>query len=159
MDAMVEQQEIVIGKMKELGLPDELIAAQGQTEAMIKQVAQLLQDPAYSKDNLPQAFPMAPAYWWYEQRDYVPAKAVQEVEQPLLIVQGENDWQVSMKQFEGWKTALEGREQVTFISYPKINHLLTEYEGVSIGLEYATPANVSSKLINDLADWILKFAE
>jgi len=159
MDAMLEQQEVVIGKMKELGLPSEMIAAQEQTEAMVQQIAVLLEDPAYSKDNMPQAFPMSPAYWWYEQRDYVPAEAMKDVEKPLLIMQGENDWQVTMKQFEGWKTALEGHEQVTFTSYPNMNHLLTEYEGISIGLEYATPANVSSKLITDLADWILKFTE
>lgn len=155
-DALVEQQHKVVDKMKTLGLPEEMIASQEQYVAIMDQMKEMLQDPAYSTENLPVAFPSSPAYWWYEQREYVPAEVIQETTAPLLIVQGENDWQVSMEQFEGWKQALEANRQATFTSYPAMNHLLTNYEGVSIGLEYSTPANVTEKLITDMANWIEK---
>lgn len=154
-DALVEQQKVVIDKMKTLGLPQEVVSSQEQNAVMMEQIKAMLLDPAYSKDNMPGTFPMSPAYWWYEQRDYVPAEVMKDMNKPLLVLQGENDWQVSMEQFEGWKTALEDHSDTTFISYPAMNHLLTDYEGVSIGLEYSTPANVSKKLITDIADWIL----
>lgn len=154
-DALVEQQIKVIEKMKTLGLPQEVVLSQEQYVVMMEQIKTMILDPSYSKDNLPEAFPMSPAYWWFEQRDYVPAEVVKGIAKPLLVLQGENDWQVSMEQFEGWKKALEANRETTFISYPSMNHLLANYDGVSIGLEYNTPDNVSVKLITDIANWIL----
>lgn len=155
-DAMVEQQKIVLERMEQAGVPDELIAAQKQAGALMEQIAKLVQDRSYSTDHLPANFPIPPAYWWYEQRDYVPAKTAARQSKPMLILQGENDWQVSMNQFNGWKEALRDRDDVRFISYPKVNHLLAEYEGISVGLEYSAASNVSAALIDDMADWILE---
>lgn len=153
-DVMVEQQDEALKRIKELGLPEEMIAAQERSAAMIKQTAALIQNPEYSVEKLPEPFPLPPAYWWYEQRDYVPSESAKSQTAPLLILQGENDWQVSMKQYEGWKTALASRPDTEFKSYPKLNHLMTEYAGLSIGMEYGTPANVSAHVITDMADWI-----
>jgi hypothetical protein len=35
-----------------------------------------------------------------------------------------------------------------------VNHVLTAYEGVSIGAEYGQPANVAPAIIDDIAKWI-----
>ncbi|MCJ8011750.1 hypothetical protein MUG84_08345 [Paenibacillus sp. KQZ6P-2] len=75
---------------------------------------------------------------------------------PRLILQGENDWQVTMQQFNQWKSALKDRRDVEFKSYPKMTHLLTDYDRLSIGAEYNQPSNVSSELISDMATWIQK---
>jgi hypothetical protein len=72
----------------------------------------------------------------------------------MLILQGENDWQVSMNQYDGWRNALEHRSDITFISYPKVNHLLVEYDALSVGMEYGIPANVSPNIIKDIVEWI-----
>ena len=74
----------------------------------------------------------------------------------MLILQGENDVQVSMDQFQNWKTALQGHSNVTYNSYQKVNHLLSSYDGLSIGQEYTEPSNVSKAIINDIAKWVLK---
>ncbi|WP_338542101.1 hypothetical protein [Paenibacillus tundrae] len=74
----------------------------------------------------------------------------------MLIIQGENDVQVSMQQFEDWKSALQGHSDVTFKSYPNVNHILSTYDGLSIGTEYAKPSNVSKAIIDDIAKWVLE---
>lgn len=155
-DAMVEQQQIVLERMEKLGVPEPIIAGQKQAAAMVDNVSQLVNDRHYSAENLPEQFPFQPAYWWYEQRDYVPAATAAKQSTPMLVLQGENDWQVSMKQFQGWKDALGSRSNVQYRSYPKVNHLLAEYGALSIGMEYYEPSNVSADIISDMADWIRK---
>lgn len=155
-DVLVEQQKDALARLEQTGMPEEMLTAQKQAVATWTGIANLVQDSSYSKDNLPQNFPLPPAYWWYEQRDYVPAEFAQKQTRPMLILQGENDWQVSMKQYEGWKEALKARSDVSYISYPKVNHLLAEYDGLSVGMEYNNPANVSAAIIKDMAEWIGK---
>ncbi|MGN7411388.1 alpha/beta hydrolase family protein [Paenibacillus sp. SAF-068] len=152
-DVLTEQQDELVDRMKQLGLDTELI--QGQAD-FYKNVAKIVKDPNYSVDHLPEAFPLQPAYWWFEQRDYVPAELAKTQNIPMLVIQGENDVQVSMNQFRTWKSALQGRSNVTYNSYPKVNHLLTSYDGLSIGQEYAEPSNVSKAIIDDIAKWVLK---
>jgi dienelactone hydrolase len=151
---LIEQQKEALDRMRKLELPAGLIASQEQAAAMWTNIVKLINDPKYSVDNMPADFPVPPAYWWYEQRNYEPAEAAQKQSRPMLILQGENDWQVSMKQFEGWKNALKLRTDVKFVSYPKVNHLLSEYDGLSIGMEYNNAAHVSAPIINDIAAWI-----
>ena len=43
---------------------------------------------------------------------------------------------------------------MTFISYPKLNHLFIEGEGKSTPAEYSTPGNVARVVVDDIAKWI-----
>lgn len=156
-DVLIEQQQEVLERMQTLELPAEMVAQQEQAAAFYTGIAQMVQDPAYSKDNLPENFPLQPAYWWFEQRDYEPAEVAKEQTLPMLVLQGENDWQVTTAQYEHWQEVLAGRDNVEYRAYPSLNHLLTAYEGVSVGLEYQQPANVSADLVKDIAEWIKKF--
>lgn len=150
---LVEQQGELIKRVKQLGLdatPYEQQAAQWTA------ITSIVDDPKYSVDNIPNQFPLQPAYWWFEQKNYVPSELAKEQSGPLLILQGENDWQVTTKQFEGWKEALKDRKDTEFKSYPKVTHLLSEYDGISIGSEYVQPSNVSKIIIDDIVRWINK---
>jgi uncharacterized protein len=155
-DVLVNQQFDVLERLKETGQAQELINQQEMAAAAYKGIRDLIHSPSYSVDNLPKDFPLGDPYWWYEQRDYQPAELARSQHTPMLILQGENDWQVSMEQFDGWKEALKDRTDVEYKSYPKVNHLLSEYDGVSTGLEYTQPANVSPQIIEDTAAWIKK---
>jgi fermentation-respiration switch protein FrsA (DUF1100 family) len=72
----------------------------------------------------------------------------------MLILQGERDYQVRMKDFDLWKTGLAHKHNVTLRSYPKLNHLFVAGEGKSTPDEYAKPGHVSPEAIGDIADWI-----
>ncbi|WMT43391.1 alpha/beta fold hydrolase [Paenibacillus sp. D2_2] len=150
-DVLAEQQQGLVKRVKELGID---ATAYEQQAAQYTAIANMVDDPQYSVDHMPEQFPLQPAYWFFEQKNYVPADLAKGQNVPMLILQGENDWQVTMNQFEGWKTALKDRTNVQFKSYPNVNHLLTEYKGVSIGAEYVIPSNVSKEIIDDIASWI-----
>jgi fermentation-respiration switch protein FrsA (DUF1100 family) len=71
------------------------------------------------------------------------------------VLQGERDYQVTMEEFNRWKSALAGRTDVTFHSYPSLNHLFVAGAGMSLPAEYYTPGHVSEDVVRDIATWIL----
>lgn len=152
-DTLIDQQQELVKRIKALGQDP---APYEQQAAVWNGIANLVNDPQYTADHMPDSFPLSPAYWWFEQKNYKPAEMAQTQRIPMLILQGENDWQVTMKQFDGWKNALENRKDVEFKSYPRMNHLLADVDGVSTGGEYALPSNVSPQLIHDIAAWVNK---
>jgi fermentation-respiration switch protein FrsA (DUF1100 family) len=98
----------------------------------------------------------APASYWLDLRGYDAPSAAKALKQPLLVLQGERDYQVTMAEFERWKTSLAGRGTVTFRSYPDLNHLFIAGTGKSVPGEYETPGHVAEPVIRDLAAWILR---
>jgi hypothetical protein len=74
----------------------------------------------------------------------------------MLILQGERDYQVTMKDFILWKSAMEARRNITFDTYPKLNHLFIAGEGKSQPEEYQEPGHVDEQVISDIANWILQ---
>jgi fermentation-respiration switch protein FrsA (DUF1100 family) len=73
----------------------------------------------------------------------------------LLVLQGELDFQVTMADFERWKGALGARRDVTFRSYPALNHLFMTGSGPSAPQEYQIPSHVAEEVVRDIAEWIL----
>jgi dienelactone hydrolase len=96
----------------------------------------------------------APASYWLDLRGYDPPSAAKALKQPMLVLQGERDYQVTMAEFEKWKAALGGRTNVTFRSYPALNHLFIAGTGKSLPAEYNTPGHVAEDVVRDLAAWI-----
>ncbi len=96
----------------------------------------------------------APASYFLDLRGYDPAKEAKDLRKPMLILQGERDYQATMEDFANWKKALASRKDVRLMSYPKLNHLFTEGEGKSRPEEYARPGNVAAVVIEDSAKWI-----
>ena len=84
-------------------------------------------------------------------------KTAKDLSQPILILQGERDYQVTMKDFEIWKKELQTNSKNTFISYAKLNHLFIKGEGKCTPAEYQVSGNVSEQVVKDIADWIKKF--
>jgi dienelactone hydrolase len=96
----------------------------------------------------------APASYWIDLQGYDPPQVAKSLTMPLLILQGERDYQVTMKDFDLWKAALQGRKSVTFKSYSKLNHLFLEGEGMSGPAEYENVGHVEQEVIEDIARWL-----
>jgi dipeptidyl aminopeptidase/acylaminoacyl peptidase len=96
-----------------------------------------------------------PATYWLDLRDYDPAAEAKKIKRPLLVLQGERDYQVTMEDFARWQEALSSRDDVKFISYPKLNHLFVEGVGKSAPAEYFATGNVAAEVVQDIAAWIL----
>jgi uncharacterized protein len=87
-------------------------------------------------------------------KSYNPAEEAQRLSIPILILQGERDYQVTMKDFDLWKAVLSGRGNVTFRSYPALNHLFIAGEGKSTPVEYAQAGHADTEMIEQIAGWI-----
>ncbi len=96
-----------------------------------------------------------PAAYLIDLAKYDPAAEAKGLKIPMLILQGERDYQVTMEDFDGWKKALAGRKDVTFKSYPDLNHLFATGKGKSRPVEYTRPGNVAPEVVEDIARWIL----
>jgi len=98
----------------------------------------------------------APPSYWLDLRTYNQMGTAQALTQPMLILQGGRDYQVTPDNFDQWKSVLAASTNVTFKFYPKLNHLFVAGDGQSTPSEYDIPGNVDQSVVDDIADWILK---
>jgi dienelactone hydrolase len=127
-------------------------AARQQAEKL-KEAAQQIRAVEEGKSDARSVMGM-PAPYIRDLKGYDPAAEMRKLKVPALFLQGERDYQVRMTDFERWKQALEGRTDVSFKSYPKLNHLFTAGEGKSTPAEYQKPGHVDQQVIEDIAAWI-----
>ena len=97
----------------------------------------------------------APASYWLDLRGYDAPSAAARIKNPMLILQGERDYQVTMEEFARWKAALASRRNVMFRSYATLNHLFIAGTGPGLPAEYQLPGHVSEEVIRDIAQWVL----
>jgi hypothetical protein len=95
-----------------------------------------------------------PSQWWLNVKGYDPPAEAARLHLPMLILQGERDFQVTGKDFALWKAALAGRDDVVFHSYPTLNHLFIQGEGKGNPAEYHRPGNLSPEVLDDIAKWL-----
>jgi fermentation-respiration switch protein FrsA (DUF1100 family) len=98
----------------------------------------------------------APEAYWKDLDAYQPAEAAAKLPIPMLILQGERDYQVTLADLQGWRDALRGHAGVTIKSYPTSNHLFLPGEGKSTPSEYERAGRIPDFVPDDIADWIKK---
>jgi dienelactone hydrolase len=92
--------------------------------------------------------------YWLDLRAQLPVDAARSFDRPILVLQGERDYQVTMNDFLGWRQALGGRRDVRFKSYPKLNHFFAAGEGRSGPEEYRKPGHVAAEVVDDIAAFV-----
>jgi len=107
--------------------------------------------PATPSADLPLGIP---AKYWLDLRGYRPAEIARSIKRPILILQGDRDYQVTSEDFQGWKHAQSSHGNVQFKLYPKLNHLFIKGEGRSTPSEYEIPGHVAETVVEDVATWI-----
>ena len=96
-----------------------------------------------------------PSSYWLDLRNYKPVAAAEALKIPMLILQGERDFQVPpATNFNQWKTALSGRSNVTLKLYPDLNHFFIPGTGPSLPQEYEKLGHVGEQVVTDIAAWI-----
>jgi uncharacterized protein len=98
-----------------------------------------------------------PASYWLDLRGYNPPQLAQTLKQPMLILQGEKDYQVTMQDFANWKAALAKRKNVEFKSYANLYHLFIETTDKAAPANYEKAGHVARYVIDDIAAWIKKY--
>jgi dienelactone hydrolase len=148
-ELMPEQYEYLMNKG---------MATKEQVDYMKAQV-KLLEDENFDPNNLPAGYSLGNGYYYYDMKNYDVAAAAKAVNRPMLVLQGERDYQVSPKtDFEGWKKAFSENKNVEYKLYQKLNHMYTEGEGDCTPLEYYKSANIPQYVIDDISTFINKTA-
>ena len=73
---------------------------------------------------------------------------------PMLILQGERDYQVTMEDYSLWQQVLKGKTNVVYHSYPRLNHPFMEGDGKSTPMEYQMEGHVATYVIDDISSFI-----
>ena len=98
----------------------------------------------------------APASYWLDLRGYDPPAAASRLMQPMLVLQGERDYQVTMEDHAAWQRALGSRANVQLKSYPALNHMFMAGTGPSAPAEYNQPGHLDESVVRDIAAWITR---
>jgi len=144
-DVGLEQAELML---KDGGSPDRL----RQLETLKSQV-ELVRHLDPTKQYPPTLLGL-PVVYFFDLRNYNPVAEAARLQIPLLFLQGERDFQVTMEDFGLWKTGFAGSPQASFHDYPALNHLFIPGEGPSSPAEYRKAGNVAPAVIDDLAQWL-----
>lgn len=93
--------------------------------------------------------------YWLSLNKYDQLKEAKSIKEPVLVLQGERDYQVTMEDFNIWKDNFEKAQNWHFQSYPNLNHLFMTGQGKSLPQEYMKPGVVAEEVIADIARFIL----
>ncbi len=147
-ELMVEQYEYIFNLDGKLSIKERI--SLNQAKRMSKNISSLTAD---SKTKSSKLFNVSSAYWLYLNNYDIISKA-KLITKPLLILQGESDYQVSIDDFYKLKEALSEKDNVSFISYPNLGHLMSQAGNPSSPDDYYMPLNVDMKVISDIAQFI-----
>ena len=91
-----------------------------------------------------------PASYVLDLRTYHPTEVAAALTTPILVMQGERDYQVTMTDFGLWRTALAGHASATIKSYAGLNHYFITGTGPGSPAEYMQPGHVDKRVIDDI---------
>jgi dipeptidyl aminopeptidase/acylaminoacyl peptidase len=149
-DEWVRQYEYIYGLTAPL-TPKQRAEIDGYKQQAAR-IKQLTAADASSSERLL----MGPPSYWLDLRGYFPPAVAKKLKQPILILQGERDYNVTMDAFRDWQQSLGRATNVTFKSYPKLDHLFLEGAGPSSDADYHRPRNIPRYVVDDIATWITK---
>ena len=95
-----------------------------------------------------------PFEYWESLSQLINTKITSQLKQPILVLQGGRDYQVTKIDFELWKTALSNQTKNQFLFYENLNHLFFNGNKKSVPADYEKQGNVEEKVILDISKWV-----
>lgn len=147
-DAIVEQVTYISS------LKDSSDSAKKQIAEIKKQAdnTKKLGTPEFD-DKIPLLLDIPRSYWEFANA-YKPVEVAVKLTLPMLILQGERDYQVTMEDFGLWRFGLLRNKNAFFKSYPKLNHILQEGSGKATPFEYGRESPVVGYVMDDIVSFI-----
>ncbi len=97
-------------------------------------------------------------YYFKEMGEHPAADYLKDMEKPILIMQGDKDFQAKVDpDFTGYQSLLAGKANVTFKLYEGLNHCFVPamYDDImKAKQEYKAERHIGEDVIADIADWI-----
>jgi fermentation-respiration switch protein FrsA (DUF1100 family) len=149
-------EDVIVDQMEYLMADDS--AASDSVRALLEQYrgqARLVKSPQLSLRTQSSSLPLGvPPAYWLDLRSYDPAAVAASLRMPILVLQGDRDYQVTAKDFDGWKRSLGKRNNVTFKRYDDLNHLFVVGKGKSKPAEYEKAGHVDARVIDDITAFV-----
>ena len=132
-------------------LPEITAEQQAEKDALFAELDKLQDLDSLTEDD--QVAGVYSAYWkWLAAYDIL--QAAEEIRQPVLLLQGEEDYQVTMEDFGIWQDVLGKNENWQLISYPGLTHVFVPGEKSEGSAVYAREGHVQEDVIADIAAFI-----
>ena len=132
-------------------LPGITAEQQAEKDALFAELDKLQEPDSLAEDD--RVAGVYSAYWkWLAAYDIV--EAAKEITEPVLLLQGEEDYQVTMEDFEIWKSAVGEKENWRMISYPGLTHVFVPGEKTEGAAVYAREGKVQEDPILDIASFV-----
>lgn len=157
---IVYDQNIAAIKMANLGEAEEQNLRQmlqEEYEKVLSLVADVRAGAAdtLDKERLSEALFGVSGYYWVSLAEIDSAKSAQNLEIPILILQGDADFQVYPdRDYAAWQVLLENKQNVSFQLFEGLNHLFMPSDGTMDVTEYDTKARVAPEVMDTIAAWI-----
>ena len=98
------------------------------------------------------------AYYFKEMMNYPTDELLRNTEKPVLILQGDADFQVSVKKdYELYQQICDGKENVSFKLYEGLNHAFVSYISKDITKaknEYNVERHIPEYVMMDMVEWM-----
>lgn len=121
-----------------------------QIENQIKALEEL-RKKGETENALP--FGLSRAYWEYLNK-YNQTAVANELNKSIVVLQGKRDYQVTVEDYELWKSTLQEKENVTFHLYDNLNHMFREGEGLCYPSEYELKSALPKYVVDDIIAWV-----
>ncbi len=107
-------------------------------------------------DDVPTPFGTSiPGAYFLDVRGYQPARVAAQLRIPMLVLQGERDYQVTVDgDYSGWKEALGRDKRATLRVLPSLNHLFMSGDGPPSPTDYEKPGHVDAGVVEAIAAFV-----
>ena len=146
-DLIMEQYEYIYSlDTTQKALKNEMIAMKQK----VKNVKMITTESSFSTQELPLYLPQS---YWLSLAKNAPDLFLAKMNKPILVLQGERDYKVTMQDFLEMKSFLGNKAH--FVSYPTLNHIFLEGKlKKSVPLEEFVPSQIPNYVFKDIADFI-----
>lgn len=145
-DIMQDQYDFLYGMIPEL--TEEQKKEKMQIDAELNR----LKDPDGLSDE--EAVMGAYAAYWKDLEHYDQVETASAITQPCLVLQGQEDYQVTMEDYNIWKDVYGEKENWTFKTYEGLTHLFMEGKRENGPSDYQKKQTVDPQVIADIASFI-----
>ena len=133
-------------------LPEITAEQQKEKEVLFAELDRLQNPDSLTEDDI-----IAGAYssYWKWLAAYDILQTAEKITEPVLLLQGEEDYQVTMADFAIWQESFREKTNWQMISYPGLTHLFMPGQKGEGSAAYARNAKVDERVIQDIAEFIL----
>lgn len=132
-------------------LPEISAEQQAEKDALFSELDKLQDLDSLAEDD--QVAGVYSAYWkWLAAYDILGAAG--EITEPVLLLQGEEDYQVTMEDFGIWSSAFGDRENWRLVSFPGLTHAFVPGEKAEGSAVYTRDGKVREDVILEIASFI-----